>query len=122
VIVKEAALANGRLAGRDPDPRLAPLRRAAAEAGASTDAAAIAAVLANPWADVVLAGAVTKEQVHSNLRALDLAFGPERLQALGPMATPPERYWSERASLPAGLTSPYLRELARAPSRGRWAQ
>lgn len=99
VIVKEA-LANGRLAGRDPDPRLDPLRRAAAQAEAPMDVAAIAAALVNPWVDVVLTGAVTVQQLRSNVRALDVTLEPGALHALGAMATPPERYWSERASLP----------------------
>jgi aryl-alcohol dehydrogenase-like predicted oxidoreductase len=99
VIVKEA-LANGRLAGRDSAPRLDPLRRAADEAEAPMDAAAIAAALANPWVDVVLTGAVTVQQLRSNLRALDITLGPGAVHSLGAMATPPERYWSERASLP----------------------
>ncbi|HSQ00495.1 MAG TPA: aldo/keto reductase, partial [Candidatus Dormibacteraeota bacterium] len=56
VIVKEG-LANGRLTARnrDPDQRQR-LQRAAERAGASIDALALAAVLAQPFADVVLSG------------------------------------------------------------------
>ena len=57
VIVKEA-LANGRLTARGADERLA---AAAREAGATADALALAAVLARPWADIVLSGASTIE-------------------------------------------------------------
>jgi aryl-alcohol dehydrogenase-like predicted oxidoreductase len=64
VIVKEA-LANGRLAG--------------------ADRVALGAVLAQPFADVVLSGAATVEQLASNLAAR-----PEE----------PEEYWSHRSRLP----------------------
>jgi aryl-alcohol dehydrogenase-like predicted oxidoreductase len=60
VLVKEA-LANGRLAphaGADHPP--AQLASAAAQLGVGEDAMALAAALANPWATVVLCGAVTR--------------------------------------------------------------
>jgi aryl-alcohol dehydrogenase-like predicted oxidoreductase len=66
VIVKEA-LANGRLA--------------------STDAVALAAVLQQPWASIVLSGAATTQQLASNLRAETLAIDPAR-------------YWQDRSQLP----------------------
>ena len=65
VYVKEA-LANGRLAGRAAPPELTAL---AAERGTTADALALAAVLAQPWADVVLSGAATVETLRSNLAA-----------------------------------------------------
>lgn len=94
VIVKEA-LANGRLTARNPalDPRLAD---AARRRGATPDAVALAAVLAQPWADVVLSGAATVEQLQSNLAALALVVDDE----LSPLAEEPSRYWSTRAALP----------------------
>jgi aryl-alcohol dehydrogenase-like predicted oxidoreductase len=52
VIVKEA-LANGRLSARGRVPELA---EAARRAGSTPDALALAAVLAQPWSDVVLSG------------------------------------------------------------------
>jgi aryl-alcohol dehydrogenase-like predicted oxidoreductase len=65
VVVKEA-MANGRLA--------------------HCDAEALAAVLHQPWATVVLSGAATVAQLGANLRALTLA-------------EPPEDYWRTRSAL-----------------------
>jgi aryl-alcohol dehydrogenase-like predicted oxidoreductase len=78
VIVKEA-LANGRLGAQDQ--------------------IAIAAALANPWDDVVLSGAVTVEQIRSNVRAATTALSPDRLAELAKMAEPPDQYWKERSQL-----------------------
>src|SRR2546423_2141282 len=61
VIVKEA-VANGRLTPHGEGPAAAVLGRVAAAHGVGVDAVALAAVLANPWADVVLSGAVTPAQ------------------------------------------------------------
>ena len=72
VYVKEA-LANGRLADRD--------------------AAALAAVLAQPWATVVLSGAASVDVLRSNLRARDSAPAE-----LGP-AEDSAAYWAHRATL-----------------------
>ena len=71
VYVKEA-LANGRLrrAGRterSPRPR--------ASAAPAPDQLALAAALAQPWADVVLSGAATVDQLESNLRARSVGVG-----------------------------------------------
>ena len=57
VLVKEA-VANGRLtpAGKPP----APVTALAAARGVTEDAIALAAALAQPWASVVLSGAVTR--------------------------------------------------------------
>jgi aryl-alcohol dehydrogenase-like predicted oxidoreductase len=92
VIVKEA-LANGRLAARAADERLA---RAARAAGATPDALAIAAALAQPWADVVLSGAATVEALGSNLRARELEVDPA---ALADLREPSEEYWKRRSAL-----------------------
>jgi aryl-alcohol dehydrogenase-like predicted oxidoreductase len=77
VIVKEA-LANGRLLEH------------------VTDTVAIAAALAQPWADVVLSGAATVEQLESNLRALDTEYNG----SYDGLIEDPETYWSTRAALP----------------------
>ena len=77
VIVKEA-LANGRLLERVPDT------------------VALAAALAQPWADVVLSGAATVEQLESNLRALDAEYDGSH----DDLVEDPETYWSTRAALP----------------------
>jgi aryl-alcohol dehydrogenase-like predicted oxidoreductase len=78
VIIKEA-LANGRLA--------------------SQDRIAIAAALANPWVDVVLSGAVTAEQVRSNVLAATVDVASDQLTELAKMAEPPDQYWKERSQL-----------------------
>jgi aryl-alcohol dehydrogenase-like predicted oxidoreductase len=93
VIVKEA-LANGRLTARGAVRELA---EAAADAGTTPDALALAAVLAQPWADVVLSGAGTVQQLKSNLTASALEPDMERLDAI---REDPAAYWETRAALP----------------------
>jgi aryl-alcohol dehydrogenase-like predicted oxidoreductase len=95
VIVKEA-LANGRLTVRGNVPPLLGLseRRAVAP-----DALALAAVLAQPWADVVLSGAATVESLRSNLTGLELDLGEELDPELEALAEEPARYWDERSAL-----------------------
>ena len=93
VIVKEA-LANGRLTDRGDAGRLI---AAARDAGAAPDAVALAAVLAQPWVDVVLSGASTVWELQSNLTALDVEVDPERLSGL---VEDPETYWRKRGELP----------------------
>ncbi|MDH3398247.1 MAG: aldo/keto reductase [Acidimicrobiia bacterium] len=90
VIVKEA-LANGRLTTRD---RTAAARLRQWRPGVAPDVAALAAALAQPWADVVLSGAATVDQLSSNLEALTVEPGE-----LPAMAESPELYWSKRSSL-----------------------
>jgi aryl-alcohol dehydrogenase-like predicted oxidoreductase len=93
VIVKEA-LANGRLTARGaPIPQLV---AAADAAGATVDAFALAAALAQPWADMVLSGAATTATLDSNLGALDLELDPSALAAV---AEDPEAYWQQRSAL-----------------------
>ena len=112
VIVKEA-LANGRLvvdagdAERERAEALATLDRIAdrcapAETAARAerrDAVAIAAVLSQPWVDVVLSGAITPAQLRSNLTALDLALGARELEELAALAVSAEDYWRVRSAL-----------------------
>lgn len=98
VIVKES-LANGRLTPRGRRPVPDPLAAVAGRHGATPDAVAIAAVLAQPWADRVLLGPTTVEQLRSNLGARDLALTGDDLAALGALAEPPATYWAARATL-----------------------
>jgi aryl-alcohol dehydrogenase-like predicted oxidoreductase len=96
VIVKEA-VANGRLAGNAAPP---PLRAVAAEIGVGADALAIAAALAQPWADVVLSGASTPAMLTSNLAAMDVPPEAARDPRLAELAEPAAEYWSARSRLP----------------------
>jgi aryl-alcohol dehydrogenase-like predicted oxidoreductase len=95
VIIKEA-LANGRLTARGDVPELA---AAARTTGMTPDAVALAAVLAQPWVDVVLSGAVTTEQLESNLVALTLDLGPDAVVHLDAIGEDPNTYWEERSEL-----------------------
>ena len=96
VIVKEA-VANGLLTARGSS---APLLQVADAVGAGADAVALAVVLSQPWADVVLSGATTVGMLQSNLRALSLPLSADRLEQLDGLALDPELYWAQRAALP----------------------
>jgi aryl-alcohol dehydrogenase-like predicted oxidoreductase len=102
VIIKEA-LANGRLTDRNDDPAFAGhraiLEAEAARLGATLDALALAAALARPWADVVLSGASTIEQLASNLKAEAIPWDDRAEMALQAVAEPAEEYWAGRARL-----------------------
>ncbi|MBY0229572.1 MAG: aldo/keto reductase [Gemmataceae bacterium] len=96
VIVKEG-LANGRLTPRGgPSPVL---EATAARLGTTLDALALAAVLAQPWADVVLSGAATVEQLRSNAAALAVRWDAEAEAALAGLAEPSAAYWEARSRL-----------------------
>jgi aryl-alcohol dehydrogenase-like predicted oxidoreductase len=111
VLVKEA-VANGRLApGGDAARPGSPLAAAAAAAGLMPDAIAIGAALAQPWATVVLSGAVSAAQLRANMVALRLAEpsgsapGGQPASAFaseltGTMAESPTTYWAERSARP----------------------
>jgi aryl-alcohol dehydrogenase-like predicted oxidoreductase len=98
VIVKEA-LANGRLGPRG-DAAEGPLGALAAALGAPVDAVALAAALAQPFADVVLLGATTAAQLATNVAALDLRLPADALDRLAPLREPSAAYWARRAALP----------------------
>lgn len=91
--VKEA-LANGRLAVDPPAAIIALARRH----GVGPDAIALAAALAQPWADTVLLGPAGVHQLRSNLACLEVRLDdPAGLEAL---AGPPGEYWARRSALP----------------------
>ncbi|MFE9334772.1 aldo/keto reductase [Streptomyces sp. NPDC006925] len=96
VLVKEA-LANGRLAGGQ-EPR--DLHLAAEAADTTPDAVALAAVLRQPWAGVVLSGAATVGALHSNLLATAVDLDETQLALPGDLVEEPEVYWRRRAELP----------------------
>lgn len=99
VIVKEA-LANGRLTHRnDALPADAHAALAAALPGAGTpQAVALAAASAQPFADVVLSGAATVEQVRDNIAAAALSNRVD-LAVLDRLAEEPASYWATRGAL-----------------------
>ncbi|MEZ0494576.1 aldo/keto reductase [Kineococcus sp. TBRC 1896] len=92
VVVKEG-VANGRLTAHGADPAVAELARLD---GQTVDAFALGSALAQPFVDVVLSGAVTREQLAQNLAA--------RLPATVPdgVVERPEAYWATRSALPWG--------------------
>lgn len=102
VIVKEA-LANGRLTSRNQNPEFAEkralLERVAAQKGTTIDGLALAAVLAQPWATVVLSGAAAVEQLWSNVGALDVELDGETAETLAVLAETPADYWQKRSNL-----------------------
>ena len=102
MIVKEA-LANGRLTTRNQSPAFAPklalLQAQADRLHTTVDALALAAVLAQPWATIVLSGASTAEQLQANLQALQVEWDAEAAHTLGTLAEAPEEYWSTRSQL-----------------------
>ncbi|MEA2248698.1 MAG: hypothetical protein QOH46_3227 [Solirubrobacteraceae bacterium] len=95
IIVKEA-LANGRLAAHGRAPAL---DRVAERLGAAPDAVALAAVLTQPFADVVLSGASTREALRSNVAAVEVDLDAAALEELEELREPPQAYWSARAEL-----------------------
>ena len=97
ILVKEA-VANGRLAPGGDAAQAAPLAGLAARHGVTVDAIALAAALANPWASIVLSGAVSTGQLMANLAALGVHGLPGPAE-LG-LAEPPAQYWATRAARP----------------------
>ena len=95
VIVKEA-LANGRLATRDAHPALVAV---ADRLGASPDAVALAAVLAQPFVDVVLSGAATTGALRSNLAAAGLELDAATLAELDVLEEDSAGYWAARGEM-----------------------
>ncbi|WP_327427355.1 aldo/keto reductase [Streptomyces sp. NBC_01236] len=96
VIVKEG-MANGRLA--DPHAPDA-LKAIAAETSLGCDAVALALILRQPWAGVVLSGAATANQLASNLHAAVVDLDDDQLSRLAALAEDPGAYWERRGQLP----------------------
>ncbi|MFD9509659.1 aldo/keto reductase [Streptomyces mirabilis] len=96
VIVKEG-MANGRLAAEHaPDA----VRAIAEETGLGADAVALALILRQPWAGVVLSGAATSDQLASNLHAAVVDLNEDQLTRLAALAEDPDVYWERRGQLP----------------------
>lgn len=109
VIVKEP-VANGLLTAagvqelRGADSPLASAVAAFSRTAQSLDLAvdqlAIAVALAQPWASIVLSGAVTVDQLHSNLAARAVVVPGELLDAVEEWAQPAQDYWQARSRRP----------------------
>ena len=103
VVVKES-LANGRLTQGNRNeseavyPLVARIRKLAEARGATLEKLALAAAVARPWADIVLTGAATVEQIRSNVGALDLAWNPELEKQLGSISIQSAEYWRARST------------------------
>ncbi|MEU0453874.1 aldo/keto reductase [Streptomyces sp. NPDC006129] len=96
VIVKEG-MANGRLAGpHAPDV----LKEIAEQTGLGCDAVALAVILRQPWAGVVLSGAATTNQLASNLHAAVVDLADDQLARLATLVEEPHAYWERRGQLP----------------------
>ena len=99
IIIKEG-MANGRALKSDV------IQSAAKRMGCNPDSLALAAILAQPFQPRVLSGAVTPEQLTSNLEALDLskklAAEEEKTTLDGIMEgckMESEQYWADRGAL-----------------------
>ncbi|MFH8801603.1 aldo/keto reductase [Streptomyces sp. NPDC017936] len=96
VIVKEG-MANGRLTEpHAPDA----LKAVARQTGLGCDAVALAWILRQPWAGVVLSGAATAAQLASNLHAAVVDLDEDQLSGLAGLAEEPSAYWERRGRLP----------------------
>ena len=102
VIIKES-LANGRLTARNTESefesRRALLAGMADELDCSIDALALAGALAQPWADVVLLGAASIDQLDSNVQALDVSLAGREAELADALAEDPTLYWQKRSAL-----------------------
>ncbi|MBK3644426.1 aldo/keto reductase [Streptomyces sp. MBT33] len=96
VIVKEG-MANGRLAAPHAPEAL---KAVAEETSLGCDAVALALILRQPWAGVVLSGAATLTQLSSNLHAAAVDLDEDQLARLSALAEEPRAYWEKRNSLP----------------------
>ncbi|MFE6285324.1 aldo/keto reductase [Streptomyces sp. NPDC057877] len=96
VIVKEG-MANGRLAGENAPSALVSV---AEETTLGCDAVALALILRQPWAGVVLSGAATVSQLASNLHAPVVDLDEDQLALLATLAEEPRVYWERRGQLP----------------------
>ncbi|WP_225822009.1 aldo/keto reductase [Streptomyces naphthomycinicus] len=96
VIVKEG-MANGRLAAPHA-PEM--LKAVAEETSLGCDAVALAWILRQPWAGVVLSGAATVPQLFSNLHAPAVDLDVDQLTRLATLKEEPRAYWERRGQLP----------------------
>jgi aryl-alcohol dehydrogenase-like predicted oxidoreductase len=102
VLVKET-LANGRLTPRNEEPDFQinkqRLQIIAREYEVGMDAVALAFVLQQPWAQVVLSGAAVPNHLQSNMQALNIELGPDAYRQIAAMKLDADTYWAKRQAL-----------------------
>ena len=102
VIIKEA-LANGRLTPRNQSPefqaKMNTLTQLAQQHHTTVDALALAAVLNQPFVDVVLSGAAQTDHLLSNVTALQVNWSAALAESLLGMAEDTAVYWQTRSNL-----------------------
>ena len=102
VIIKEA-LANGRLTPRNQAPefqvKMDTLTQLAQQHHTTVDALALAAVLNQPFVDVVLSGAAQTDHLLSNVTALQVNWSAELAESLLGMVEDTAVYWQTRSNL-----------------------
>jgi len=102
VIIKES-LANGRLTPRNTDPAFAKtqdtLANMARKYEVGMDAIALAFVLTQPWANVVLSGAAVETHLVSNVEAAKIKLSHDDIEHLTHFAQPVNDYWQQRKAL-----------------------
>lgn len=102
IIVKEA-LANGRLTARNRSvgfkEQMEILLSVAAKHGTGVDAIAMAFVLHQSWANVVLSGAATPNHLLSNLHALEVSLDDQDIRLLRQLRESPAHYWKKRSGM-----------------------
>lgn len=102
VIVKEA-LANGRLTSRNRRAEFAEvkvvLEEMISQLNIKMDMLALAFVLHQPWAQIVLSGAAVEAHLKSNLAAADVDLGADFLETLSELSQKKEAYWAERKEM-----------------------
>lgn len=102
VVVKEA-LANGRLTHGNLEseavlsPLVSRIRVIAESRGTTIEMLALAAALARPWADIVLSGAATIDQIQANAAALGLGYDAELEEQLRAFSISSTEYWRARS-------------------------
>jgi aryl-alcohol dehydrogenase-like predicted oxidoreductase len=107
VVVKES-LANGRLTGEAGRGKreegeifsasVAQIRQVAESRGTTVEMLALSGALARPWADIVLTGAATVQQIQSNVAALEFAYDAELDEQLRSVSLGSPEYWTGRSS------------------------
>ena len=102
IIIKEA-LANGRLTPRNQAPefqvKMDTLTQLAQQHHTTVDALALAAVLNQPFVDVVLSGAAQTDHLLSNVTALQVNWSAELAESLLGLAEDTAVYWQTRSNL-----------------------